>query len=105
MHELRPIYQTIEKINSLRENGKKNFTVRVPSSHDIDEFESMLKQMIKHYEIPVKVDVMEVPIEIECRCGYKGEAKVHKISFSTIIFCPACKKRARILSGKRIEIV
>ena len=86
--------------------GKKNFIVKVPKSHHIKEFQILLKQMLIHYGVPVKAEVKEVPVEIECsNCGYRGEAKVSDPSSALRILCPSCNKNhAKIISGKEIEI-
>ena len=70
-HEVKYVTQTIEKIMSeWSKNGKKNFTVKVPDSHKVKEFELLLKQMLNHYQVPVRTSVQEISIEIKCGCGY-----------------------------------
>ncbi len=105
-HEVKYVTQTIEKIMSeWSKAGKKNFTVRVPKSHRVKEFEMLLKQMLIHYQVPVRAIVQEVPVEIKCGCGYNGEARISDPENVIRILCPNCsKKRGRVVSGKEIEV-
>ena len=100
------VTQTIERIMSeWSKNGKKNFTVRVPKSHRVKEFEMLLRQMLIHYQVPVRAIVQEVPVEIKCRCGYAGEARVPDPENVIRILCPNCNKKwGRVVSGKEIEV-
>ena len=87
-------------------NGKRNFVVKVPKSHHVKEFELLLKQMLIHYQVPVKTEVQEIPIEIRCKCGYSGEAKSSDPSDTIRILCPSCNKTyGKVISGKNIEVV
>ncbi len=106
-HEVKYVTQTIEKIMSeWSKNGKKNFTVRVPKSHRVKEFEMLLKQMLIHYQVPVRAMVQEVTVEIKCRCGYTGEARVSDPESVIRILCPNCNKNnGRVIVGKEIEIL
>jgi len=106
-HEVKYVTQTIERIMSdWSKNGKKNFTVRVPKSHRIKEFEMLLKQMLIHYQVPVRVIVQEIPVEIKCRCGYTGEVRVSDPENAIRILCPNCNKNlGRVVSGKKIEVL
>lgn len=106
--EVKLARETIEKIMSLWEkSGKKNFTVRVPQSHRVKEFEVLLKQMLVHYGVPVKVGMEEIPIEIKCNCGYNGAVKVHNpLAGTSNVTCPICKgNRTKVISGNGIEVV
>jgi len=85
--------------------GKRNFTVKVPKSHRIKEFELLLKQMLIHYQVPVKTIVQEVPIEIKCSCGYNGEARITNPENVIRVLCPNCNKnKGKVTSGKNIEV-
>ncbi len=87
-------------------NGKKSFVVKVPKSHHIKEFEILLKQMLIHYQVPVRTEVQEMPVEIKCKCGYSGEAKPSDPTDVIKVLCPSCSKNhGRIISGKNIEVV
>jgi len=101
------VTQTIEKImHQWSEKGKRNFTVKVPKSHRVKEFEILLRQMLIHYQVPVRTIVQEVPVEIKCNCGYNGEARVPNPEEVIRILCPNCnQKKGRIVAGKDIEVV
>jgi Zn finger protein HypA/HybF involved in hydrogenase expression len=87
-------------------NGKKSFIVKVPKSHHVKEFELLLKQMLIHYQVPVKAIVQEVPVEIKCSCGYTGEVRVSSPEDVIRVMCPNCNKNnGRVFSGKKIEVV
>lgn len=105
--EVKYVTETIGKIMAQwTEDGKKNFIVKVPKSHHIKEFEILLKQMLIHYQVPVRTEVLEVPVEIQCKCGYNGEAKISDPSNVLRVLCPKCnKKKGRIISGKKIEVM
>jgi Zn finger protein HypA/HybF involved in hydrogenase expression len=105
-HEVKYVTQTIEKIMSLwSKDGKRNFTVKVPKSHRIKEFELLLKQMLIHYQVPVRTTIQEVPIEIKCTCGYSGEARTSDPEDVIKVLCPNCSKnKAKVISGKDIEV-
>jgi len=105
-HEVKYVTQAIEKIMSeWSKAGKKNFTVRVPKSHKLKEFEILLKQMLIHYQVPVRANVQEVPVEIKCSCGYTGEARVPDPENVIKILCPNCNKnKGKIIAGKEIEV-
>ena len=104
--EVKYVTDTIGKIMSeWTKNGKKNFTVRVPKSHHIKEFELLLKQMLIHYQVPVKTIVQEVPVEIKCSCAYSGEIKTSSPEDIFKIQCPSCaKNNGKVIAGKEIEI-
>ena len=86
-------------------DGKRNFTVKVPKSHRIKEFELLLKQMLIHYQVPVKTIVQEVPVEIKCSCGYTGEARMTDPEGAISVLCPNCNKnKGKVISGKDIEV-
>ena len=106
-HEVKYVTQTIEKIMlKWSRDGKKNFIVRVPKSHRIKEFELLLKQMLIHYQVPVKTVVQEIPVQIKCSCGYEGEAKISDPENVIRVLCPNCNKnRGRVISGKEIEVL
>ena len=105
-HEVKYVTQTIEKIMEIwNKDGKRNFTVKVPKSHRIKEFELLLKQMLIHYQVPVKTTVQEVPVEIKCSCGYTGEARMTDPEDVISVLCPNCNKnKGKIISGKDIEV-
>ena len=93
-------------MNQWVKNGKKKFIVRVPKSHHIKEFELLLRQMLIHYQVPVRAEVQEMPVEIKCRCGYVGEVKISNPADAIKIFCPSCNKNnGKIISGKNIEVL
>jgi len=106
-HEVKYVTETIEKIMvEWSTNGRKNFTVKVPDSHKVKEFEILLRQMLTHYQVPVRTTVQEVPIEIKCSCGYNGKARVPSPEEAIRVLCPNCnKKKGRIVVGKEIEVV
>jgi len=86
--------------------GKRNFIVKVPKSHRIKEFELLLKQMLIHYQVPVKTIVQEVPVEIKCNCGYNGEARLTSPENAIRVLCPNCNKnRGKVTAGKNIEVL
>ena len=86
-------------------DGKKNFMVKVPKSHRIKEFEMLLRQMLIHYQVPVKTTVQEIPVEIKCSCGYSGEARISDPEDVIRVFCPNCNKnKGKVISGKDIEV-
>jgi Zn finger protein HypA/HybF involved in hydrogenase expression len=105
--EVKYVTEAIGKIMSeWNKNGKKSFVVKVPKSHHIKEFEILLKQMLIHYQVPVRTEVQEIPIEIKCKCGYSGEAKTSDPTDVIKVLCPSCSKNhGRIISGKNIEVV
>jgi Zn finger protein HypA/HybF involved in hydrogenase expression len=105
--EVKYVTETIGKIMSeWTKNGKRSFTVKVPKSHHIKEFEILLKQMLIHYQVPVKTEVQEIPVEIKCKCGYNGEIKSSSPTDVIRILCPSCNKNhGKITSGKSIEVV
>ncbi|MDI6825610.1 MAG: hypothetical protein QMD36_00210 [Candidatus Aenigmarchaeota archaeon] len=105
--EVRFVTETIGKIMAeWTKNGKKSFIVKVPKSHHIKEFELLLKQMLIHYQVPVKTEVQEIPVEIRCKCGYCGEIKNSDPTEVIRILCPSCKKNhAKVISGKNIEVI
>ena len=79
--------------------------MKVPKSHHIKEFELLLKQMLIHYQVPVRTQVQEIPVEIKCRCGYVGEARVSDPADVLRIMCPSCNKnKGKVVSGKEIEV-
>lgn len=87
-------------------NGDKRFIVKVPKSHHLGKFELLLKQMLIHYQVPVETKVREVPVEIECSCGYRGKAKVSDPENVMKILCPNCdKNNGKVVSGKEIEVL
>jgi Zn finger protein HypA/HybF involved in hydrogenase expression len=100
------VTDTIGKImNDWTKNGKKSFVVKVPKSHHIKEFELLLRQMLIHYQVPVKAAVQEVPVEIKCSCGYSGEIKATTPEDVVKIQCPNCNKNnGKIISGGEIEV-
>ena len=104
--EVKYVTEAIGKIMAeWARTGRKNFIVKVPKSHHIKEFQVLLKQMLNHYRVPVKAEVKEIPVEIECGCGYKGKAKISNPSSALKILCPNCNTdHAKIISGKKIEI-
>jgi len=104
--EVKYVTETIAEImNQWTKNGDKNFIVRVPKSHHIKEFELLLRQMLIHYQVPVRTEVEVVPIEIKCRCGFCGEARISDPKDVLRILCPNCNKKwGRITSGKKIEV-
>ena len=106
-HEVKYVTQTIEKIMiEWSKNGRKNFTVKVPDSHKIKEFELLLKQMLNHYQVPVRTSVQEIPVEIKCECGYNGKVKLSDPENAIRILCPGCsKKKGKIITGKEIEVI
>ena len=105
--EVKYVTQTIERImGEWVKNGKKDFIVKVPKSHHIKEFELLLKQMLIHYQVPVRTSVQEIPVVIECKCGFNGEVKPSNPSDVIRVLCPSCnKKKGKIISGKKIEVV
>jgi len=105
--EVKYVTQAIEKIMSeWVKNGKRDFIVKVPKSHHIKEFELLLKQMLIHYQVPVRTTVQEIPVEIECRCGYNGEVKTSNPVDVIRVLCPSCnRKKGKIISGKEIEVI
>jgi Zn finger protein HypA/HybF involved in hydrogenase expression len=105
--EVKYVTETIAKIMlEWSKNGKKSFIVKVPKSHHVKEFEILLKQMLIHYQVPVKTEVQEIPVEIKCKCGYYGEIKNSDPSQVIKILCPSCNKNhAKIISGKNIEVI
>jgi len=106
-HEVKYVTQTIEKIMiEWSKNGRKNFTVKVPDSHKIKEFELLLKQMLNHYQVPVIATVQQIPVEIKCGCGYTGKARISDPENAIRILCPSCnKKKGKIIVGKEIEVI
>lgn len=104
--EVKYVTETISKImDKWSKDGKRNFIVKVPKSHHVKEFELLLKQMLIHYQVPVKTEVQETPIEIKCKCGYAGQVKVSGPENSIKIMCPNCNKsNGKIISGKDIEV-
>jgi Zn finger protein HypA/HybF involved in hydrogenase expression len=106
-NEVKYVTQTIEKIMlEWSKNGKKKFTVKVPDSHKIKDFELLLKQMLHHYQVPVRTNVEEIPVEIKCNCGYNGKAKISDPENAIRILCPECnQKKGKIIVGKKIEVV
>ena len=104
--EVKYVTDTIGKI--MREwtnNGKKSFVVRVPRSHHVKEFELLLKQMLIHYQVPVRAVVQEIPVEIKCSCGYTGEVRPSNPEDVFRVECPNCNKnKGKVVSGKNIEI-
>ena len=105
--EVKYVTETIGKImTEWTKNGKKNFVVKVPKSHHVKEFEILLKQMLIHYQVPVRTEVQEIPIEIKCKCGYNGGAKSSDPADSIRILCPSCNKNhGKIIIGKNIEVI
>ena len=92
-------------MNQWTKNGKKSFLVKVPKSHHMKEFELLLKQMLIHYQVPVRAEVQEIPVEIECKCGYTGEVKISDPTDAIRIMCPSCNKNhGKVISGKKIEV-
>ena len=104
--EVKYVTETISKImDKWSKDGKRNFIVKVPKSHHVKEFELLLKQMLIHYQVPVKTEVQEMPIEIKCKCGYAGQVKVSGPENSINIMCPNCNKNnGKIVSGRDIEV-
>lgn len=89
-----------------QENGKKDFVVKVPSSHHMKEFETLLRQMLNHYQVPVKAEVMKIPVIIECKCGYSGKVRIPSSPVPLAPVCPDCKGNdAKIIAGKEIEVM
>jgi len=104
--EVKYVSETIGKImKEWAKNGKRNFIVKVPKSHHVKEFETLLKQMLIHYAVPVRAEVQEIPVTIECECGYVGEVKVSSPEEIKKITCPNCNGNGKIISGKKIEII
>lgn len=105
--EVKYVTETIGKImNEWNKNGKRSFVVKVPKSHHIKEFELLLRQMLIHYQVPVKTEVQEIPVEIKCKCGYNGQIKGSNPEDAIKIMCPSCNKNnGKIIAGKNIEIV
>ena len=104
--EVKYVTEAIGKImNEWTTNGKKNFIVKVPKSHHVKEFELLLKQMLIHYQVPVRAVVEEVPVEIKCSCGFTGKVRSSDPEDVLRTLCPNCnKKKGKITSGKKIEI-
>lgn len=105
--EVKYVTETIGRImTEWTKNGKKSFVVKVPKSHHVKEFELLLRQMLIHYQVPVKTEVQEIPIEIKCKCGYNGQAKTSDPVDAIKVLCPSCNKNSgKIISGKNIEVV
>lgn len=99
--ELTSVTETIQKIMEIwQQNKKKNFIVKIPFSHDFKEFKTLLKQMIIHYQLPVRTTIEQAPIEMRCKCGHIWETRVDAESL-----CPKCKNNnIKILSGKEIQV-
>jgi len=104
--EVKYVTETISKIMSeWTNNGKKSFIVKVPKSHHIKEFELLLKQMLIHYQVPVKAVVREIPVEIKCSCGYNGEIRTSNPEDVFKVLCPNCNKtKGKVILGKEIEV-
>ena len=105
--EVKYVTEAIGKImTEWTKNGKKNFIVKVPKSHHVKEFELLLKQMLIHYQVPVKTEVQEMPVQIKCKCGYSGEIKNSDPTQVIRVLCPSCSKNlAKVVSGKGIEVI
>jgi len=104
--EVKYVTDTIGKImGEWTKNGKKSFVVKVPKSHHIKEFELLLKQMLIHYQVPVRTVVQEIPVEIKCSCGFTGEIRTSNPEDVFRVYCPNCNKnKGRIISGGKIEV-
>ena len=101
MHELKFVEEALEKIKRMK---KKEYTIRIPDYHDVDEFKEMLNSFLGGKKIKIRVE--KVPVRIKCLdCGYEGKVK---LPFSMIKIkprCPKCKSmRTEIIQGKEIEV-
>lgn len=106
MHEMSFVAKALERMMALKKDGKEDFTVRIPSSHSVEEFETLLRGMLNQYQIQVKLKIEEVPVKIKCECGYNGEVKIPSSTVPLNPICPKCGSNdSKIVSGREVEVI
>lgn len=102
MHETHLVNSVISK---LKENDLKKVKLRLGRMHcRTDIFEELFKAQTKGSELEgMELEVEEVPVRINCKCGFSG--RVNVMEHMHFVRCPKCNEIVDPATGNELELI